>query len=99
MDSQSPTLMQKYKFTIISLVIILVAAIPLLLLSKKSLPRVMQTMRTGSPLPTIGPVTQQNADAALQNADNEMQQTLDQVDADLNAANQVDASQDSTAGF
>lgn len=99
MSTQSPTFMQKYKFTVISLVIILIAAIPLLLLSKKTSPKQMQTAQVVSPTPSVAPLTPQNADARLEKADTDMQQTLNQVDTDLNAAAQVDASQDSTAGL
>lgn len=88
---------QKYKFTIISLVIILIAAIPLLLLSKKT-PTKMP-VGTVSPTPSVAPLTTQNADETLEKADTNLQQTLNQVDIDLNAAAQVDSSQDSTAGL
>lgn len=96
MDSSSQTFMQKYKFTIISLVIILIAAIPLLLLSKKNAAKISQTPQAVIP---SAPLTSQNADTTLDSTDTSLQQTLNQVDTDLNAAAQVDASQDSTAGL
>lgn len=95
MDQTPQPLMQKYKFTIISLVIILIAAIPLLLLSKKNPTKMTQT----TPTPTVAPLTIQNADTTLENADTQMQQTLNQTDVDLQVVSQVDSSQDTTSGL
>ncbi len=91
--------MGKYKFTIISLVIILVAAIPLLLLSNKNSSKLSQAMLHVSPTPTLAPFTSQNADTSLEQADSLLQNTLDQTDTDLSVAAQVDASQDNTTGL
>lgn len=90
--------MQKYKFTIISLIIILIAAIPLLLLSKKTSPKpISQTIQAVSP--TTAPLTPQNADTTLDQEDQQIQQSLNQTDTDLNTVSQIDTSQDSTAGL
>lgn len=90
--------MQKYKFTIISLVIIIVAAIPLILLSKKTNTQPVAPT-TQSATPTVAPLTPQNADTTLEQQDQQIQQSLNQTDTDLNAVSQIDASQDSTAGL
>ncbi|HEX7042074.1 MAG TPA: hypothetical protein VF189_02400 [Patescibacteria group bacterium] len=87
--------MQKYKFTIISLIIIIVAAIPLLLLSKK--PNTSMTQPT--PSPTVAPLNEQNADSTLETEDQQIKQAMDQTTVDLNAVSQIDTSQDSTAGL
>ena len=103
MDQQGPkrpSFFTKYKFTILSLLIIIVAAIPLLLLSntagtKKSNPN--NAIATASPTPA--PLTQSNADAQLSQQEANMQQVLDQMDKDLQSVANINSSQDSTSGL
>lgn len=91
----------KYKFTLISLFIILLAAIPLLVLSNKKPTTQQPTSQTAvvSPTPTVVPLTASNADTTFNKADQQMQQTLNQADTDLQTVNQINTSQDSTSGL
>ncbi|HXS15417.1 MAG TPA: hypothetical protein VN711_04765 [Candidatus Saccharimonadales bacterium] len=84
-----------------SLLIILLAAIPLILFSNKktSLLKSAPAKIARSITPTLAPLTTSNVDQILSQNDQQLQQTLSQVDADLQAAAQVNASQDSTAGL
>jgi len=94
-----PSFFKKYKFTLISLLIIILAAIPLLLLSNTGTkPSTTQKIAT-SPSPTASPVTTSNVDPTLTQVDTDMQKALNQVDIDLQSVSQVDASKDSTTGL
>ena len=90
--------MQKYKFTLISLLIILLAAIPLIIFSRFESQKkpTQQTMQRVSP--TATPLTTENVQPTLTQIDNSMQQTMNQLDTDLKTS-QVDSSQDTTAGL
>lgn len=100
-DTQPRSFFQKYKFTLISLFVILLAAIPLLLLSntasKKSI--TMQPTPPVSPTPTTAPLTNNNVEPTLTQTDADMQATLNQMDTDLQSVNKIDSSQDSTTGL
>ena len=100
-EENQPSFFAKHKFTLISLFIILLAAIPLLLLSnsasKKQAPNMHEA--TSNPSPTTAPLTTNNVQPTLTQADNTMQTTLNQMDTDLKAAASVDTSQDSTSGL
>ena len=54
---------------------------------------------TSNPSPTTAPLTTNNVQPTLTQADNTMQTTLNQMDTDLKAAASVDTSQDSTSGL
>lgn len=87
----------KYKFTLIAIFVILLAAVPLLLLSNTAKPKSTSQPTTATISPAVN-VTPQNADAVLSQTDTDIQSTLNQLDTDLQAS-QVDTSQDSIAGL
>jgi hypothetical protein len=99
----SPSFFSKYKFTIISLCIIIVALIPLLILSKHAptTPLNNQTASTSptQTTPTPLPLTQLNAAPTIDAVSNQIQSALDQSNTDIQQASQVDTSQDSTTGL
>ena len=88
--------MQKHKFTLISLFIILLAAIPLLLLSNTASKKSVPATQTS---PTPAPLTTNNVEPTMAQVDSDMQQSLTQIDADLKAAASVNTTQDSTSGL
>lgn len=101
-DSRQESFLSKYKFTLLSLAIILLAAIPLILLSNKKptmAPNQPVAQATVTPTPTVTPITSQNVNQQLDQTQQDMQNTMTQVDSDLKAAAQVDSSQDSTTGL
>lgn len=93
--------MGKYKFTVISLFIILLAAIPLIILSNRGKKEITVQTVTPSPMlsPTMTPLSPQNADSTFNSADTQMQQATTQMDQDLQSVNQIDTTQDSTNGL
>lgn len=100
MEPTNSSFFKKYKFTLISLFIIVLAAIPLLLLSNTgSKPKTTQTAQVVSPTPTSTPVTTSNVEPTLTQVDTDMQTTLNQVDTDLQSVSQVDTTKDSTSGL
>jgi len=58
---------------------------------KKVLPTSTPTL---TPTPTVPPVTEANAQQTLTNTDGSIQQSLDQVNTDMNSLNTVNSSQD-----
>ncbi|HSD98806.1 MAG TPA: hypothetical protein VLB73_03870 [Patescibacteria group bacterium] len=99
-ESGQRNFLQKHKFTVISLLIIILAAIPLLLLSNTSRQKKSsQSVSQITPSPTATPLTTQNVDPTLSQTDTDMQTTLNQMDSDIKAVGQIDASQDSTSGL
>ncbi len=99
-ERQSPPFFSKYKFTIISLCVILIALIPLLLLAKNKKaqqPTIATLQPTTTPTPI--PLTQQNAQPTISATDQQIQNALTQSNQDINSVNQVDSSQDSVAGL
>lgn len=105
--SMNPTGQQsffsKYKFTLISLFIILLAAIPLLLLSNTAKPilqpKAGPLAQTIPVSPTAMPLTPSSTDATLNQTNTQLQQSLNQVDSDLQTVDTIDSSQDSTTGL
>ncbi len=96
----APTFFQKHKFTIISLVILIVALIPLIILtqsSKKSQQSIQPIVTTEAP--TSAPLTTENAQPTINAMDQNIQSALDDSQTELNTANQVDITQDSTTGL
>ncbi len=95
------TFVQKYKFTLISLLIIVLAAIPLLLLSNRASKKMAtNTVTPTAPVtPTSAPMTQSNIQPTLTQTDADMQTTLGQMDTDLQNVSKIDTSQDSTTGL
>lgn len=102
MDPQQiaqPTFWQKYKLTLISLGIIILAAIPLLLLSNTASKKQVSPKSTAVASPTPAPLTSATADNALTQEDTQLQQTITQMDKDLQSVNSVNSSQDTTTGL
>lgn len=92
--------MQKYTFTFISLFILALVAIPLFLFSRKPQHQIATvTHPTVFASPTPAPLTTTNVEPTLGAQDSQLQQTLDQADSDMKAADAIDSSQDSTAGL
>lgn len=97
--------MGKYKFTLVSVFIILIAAIPLVLLGKENQKLSMHpTTNTNqasniAPSPTPQALTSQNADQTFNQTDIQIQSNLNQMDTDINSINQIDTSQDNTSGL
>jgi len=102
-EENHPSFLQKYKLTLISLFVIVLAAIPLLLLSntasKKPAPMAHEMTQSPTISPTAAPMTAQNAEPTLTTADTQIQNTMNQMDKDLQSVNQIDTSQDSTTGL
>lgn len=98
-QTSQPTFWQKYKFTLISLGIIILAAIPLLLLSNTASKKQAPAQPTAAVSPTPAPLTSANADSTLAQEDNQLQVTINQMDKDLQSVNSVNSSQDSTSGL
>ncbi len=94
-----PSFFSKYKFTLISLVILLLAIIPLAALSKQHKATTNITGPVATPTPTTVPFTSDNAQPTIDAADQSIQSALQQADTDVQAANQVDASQDNVTGL
>lgn len=96
---KKPSFLARYKFTIISLCIILLALVPLIIISRNNKKPTELTQIQVTPTPTIVPLTQENAVPTLDAVDTKIQTALNQSDQAIQAANQVDSSQDSTAGL
>lgn len=94
-----PSFFQKYKFTLISLFIIVLAAIPLLLLSNSANKKTATSPTPVATSPSQEPLSASNVEPTLSATDTQMQQTLNQADVDLKAAAQIDTTQDSTTGL
>ncbi len=94
-----PSFFSKYKFTLVSLVILLLAIVPLVVLSKQHKATTNIAGPVATPTPTTTPFTNANAQPTLDAADQNIQSALQQTDTDVQAANQVDASQDNVTGL
>lgn len=94
-------MLAKYKFTIISLFVILLAAVPLILLSSKkpAQPTQQAVVNTPTATPTVAPLTPQNAATSFSSTNAQIQTSLNQANTDLNSLNQIDTSQDSVNGL
>lgn len=98
---QHSSFIYRYKFTLISLCIILVALIPLVIISKNTKKAPMQPLAqkvVATPTPTVTPLTQDNAVPTIDAVDTKIQVALDQSNKDIQAS-QVDGTQDSTTGL
>ena len=103
-QEQKSSFLKKHKFTLISVVILILAIIPLIYLSrtyKKSPITTTQTTtnETISPTPSAQPLTQDNAQPTIDSADQQIQSALNQTQSELNSVNQINTSQDSTTGL
>lgn len=101
-QQKSPSFFSKYKFTLITVAVLLLALIPLLVYSKyikKAQPVAMTTATPPTPTPTVVPLTQQNVQPTLSATSQQIQNALNQTTQDLNSVNQIDSSQDSVAGI
>lgn len=97
LESDQRNFVQKHKFTLISLFIILLAAVPLILFSKneskKQSPQALPAVS-----PTTTPLTVTSVEPTLAQTDTNIQQAITQFDSDIKAS-QVDSSQDATTGL
>lgn len=98
---QKPSFFAKYKFTLISLVILIAAIIPLIILSQNTHKTQSVTQTTQSMIPTATPIpmTVQNAQPTLDAADQKIQTSLNQADTDLQQINKIDTSDETTTGL
>lgn len=88
----------KYKFTIISLCIILIALIPLIIISKNT--KTPPTASTNIAVsPTQTPLTKDNAEPTVSAIDNQIQSAIDKSTQDTTQVTQIDTTQDSTVGL
>lgn len=103
LETQKPSFFSKYKFTLVSLGIILIALVPLFLITRnrQATPAPMARVTAPSPsaTPTPIPLTQQNVQPTLAATDTAIQDALTQSNQDLNSVSQINTSQDSTAGL
>lgn len=97
-SASNPSFFAKYKFTLISLLILVLAIVPLAILSKQHKAST-NTAVVASPTPTTVPFTSENAQPTIDAADQQIQSALQQADTDVQAANQVDASSDNVTGL
>jgi len=100
-ERKSTSFLGRHKFTLISVAIIILALIPLLIISQHNRQPAPTTQITAKAAvtPTVAPLTQQNAEPTLDAVDNKIQTALDQSNTDLQQAAQVNTSGDSTAGL
>lgn len=101
-EHRNASFLSRYKFTILSLCIILIALIPLVIISKNTKKPATQSLTQKivvTPTPTVAPLTQDNAVPTIDAVDTKVQAALDQSNKDIQAANQVDTTQDNTAGL
>lgn len=99
--SQKKSFLSRYKFTLISIVIVLFALVPLVFLSKHVQAPVKPVAQkvTITPTPTIAPMTQQNAVPTIDATQNSIDNAVSQANQDLQAAGNVNTSQDSISGL
>lgn len=98
-ESDQRSFLQKHKFTLISLFIILLAAIPLIIFSNSESqkhPAIQKTIQSVSP--TATPLTTNNVEPTLTQTNAEIQGAMTRLDTDIKAS-QVDTSQDTTTGL
>lgn len=101
-ERKSTSFLGKYKFTLISILIIIAALIPLVIISrqhKQPASTIQKLAQQPVATPTTTPLTQQNAEPTLNAIDTKIQTALDQSNTDLQQASQINTSQDSTAGL
>ena len=99
LEERKLSFFSQHKFTIISIVILIAALIPLILLSqmqKKQSASPVAVTATASPTPTL---TQDNAQPTLDQQMQNVQNALDNSQTDLNTVSKIDASADSTSGL
>lgn len=97
-NAASQSFFARYKFTLISLLILILAIVPLAVLSKQHKTAPSNTT-AAIPTPTVAPFTSENAEPTIEAMDKDIQSALQQTDTDVQAANQVDASQDNVTGL
>jgi len=101
-ERKAPSFFQKHKFTLISVAVLVLALIPLILLTqshKKAAPSSEAMQQTPSPTSSVAPLTQQNVQPTLDATDQQIQQALDESQTEINAVNQINTSADSTTGL
>lgn len=100
-EAHSPSFFAKYKFTLISLLILILAIVPLAYLSRQQKNTQSPTTQTTttSPTPTVVPFTSDNAQPTIDATDQSIQAGLTQSDTDLQAVNQIDSSSDNVTGL
>ena len=102
-ERPTPSFFTQHKFTIISVLVLVLALIPLIILTqghKNVTPVANTTAQTEiTPTPTTQPITQQNAEPTIDATDQQIQQALDESQTEINAVNQINTSADSTTGL
>lgn len=115
MDQQVPTtplsplpsvtkksFLSRYKFTLLSALIVVLALVPLVVLSKTAHSPVSQPIAqkvTVTPTPTVLPMTEQNAVPTIDATQNPINDAMTQANQDLQSSGSVNASQDSVSGL
>lgn len=99
-EAHSPSFFAKYKFTLISLIVLVLAIVPLAFLSHQQKKTPTPTSQTMSlPTPTVIPFTSENAQPTIDATDQSIQTGLQQTDTDLQAVGQIDSSSDNVTGL
>lgn len=97
-ERRSPSFFQKNKFTVISVIILIIALVPLVVLTQMHKKQAAPQTVAASATPTPG-LTQGNAQPTLDATDQSVQDAINQSDSELNAVSQINSSNDSTAGL
>lgn len=99
-EERHTSFFSQHKFTIISIAILVVALIPLIVLTqmqkKQTSSSPVSTITQTSPTPAL---TQDNAQPTLDQHMQNIQDALDNSQTDLNTVSKIDASADSTSGL
>ncbi|HET9946718.1 MAG TPA: hypothetical protein VFQ63_01510 [Patescibacteria group bacterium] len=103
---QNQSFFTRHKFSIISFIILILALIPLIVLSQSPKKKTTEKLSsagfvqpTVSPTPTIMPLPPEKALPTIQATDQNIQNALNQANSEVTAASQIDMTQDSTQGL
>ena len=97
--SQKKSFLSRYKFTLISIIVVILALVPLVFLSKHVQAPVKPVAQQVSATPTTAQMTQQNAVPTIQATQNSIDNSMTSATQDLQAAGNVNTSQDSVSGL
>lgn len=99
-EAHSASFFAKYKFTLISLVVLILAIVPLAYLSRQQKkPAPVAQAPISLPTPTIVPFTSDNAQPTLDATDQSIQAGLQQSDTDAQTVSQINSSSDNVTGL
>lgn len=100
-DSQKKSFLSRYKFTLISIIVVILALVPLVFLSKHVQAPVKPVAQkvTVTPTPTVVPMSEQNAVPTIDATQNSIDNAMTSATQDLQAAGNVNTSQDSVSGL